>query len=262
MCNTCGCSSSTDKITYHVTDHHHHHKDYEDSAHKTIFSKEKIIEIEEKILSKNNFIANENRKYFSQKNITAINIMSSPGAGKTTLLEMTISALKNDFNFYIIEGDQQGSLDAKRIERSGAPVIQVNTGNGCHLDAEMIYNAVNNLDIKDNSFLLIENVGNLVCPALFDLGENKKIIISSIPEGEDKPIKYPNMFSVADMCIINKIDLAPYIEFDIHLFKKHAQQINHKISFVELSAKKGTSIESWYRWLRELKIYETIQSIS
>jgi hydrogenase nickel incorporation protein HypB len=161
--------------------------------------------------------------------------------------------LKDKYPLYIIEGDQQTMLDANRIEKAGAPVIQVNTGVGCHLDAGMINRAVKSLEVKDNSILLIENVGNLVCPAMFDLGESKRVVIVSVTEGEDKPIKYPDMFQSADICIINKTDLLPYVDFDIEKTKEYALRVNHHLEFLELSAKTGEGLDNWYKWLKDQK---------
>ncbi len=178
--------------------------------------------------------------------------MSSPGSGKTSILERTIKDMKDKLNFYIIEGDQQTMNDAERIGNAGAPVIQVNTGNGCHLDAEMINKAVKQLNVKDNSLVIIENVGNLVCPSLFDLGESKRIVIMSTTEGEDKPVKYPTIFERADICIINKIDLLPYLNYDLEKAKNYALRVNHHLQFIEVSATTGEGMEKWYELLLSL----------
>ena len=158
--------------------------------------------------------------------------------------------MKNELEFYVIEGDQQTSRDADRIDTTGVPVIQVNTGTGCHLDSTMIRTAIGKLNPNDNSVLLIENVGNLVCPAMFDLGETLKVVIISTTEGDDKPLKYPTMFSVADICIINKTDLLPYVEFDMDLCKKNALKVNHHLKFFQVSATNGNGLEEWYEWIR------------
>jgi hydrogenase nickel incorporation protein HypB len=179
--------------------------------------------------------------------------MSSPGSGKTTLLEKTISRLNRKRPVYIIEGDQQTMNDAYRIETAGAPVVQVNTGNGCHLDAEMINRAVKKLDIAEGSVLLIENVGNLVCPSLFDLGEAKRVVIISVTEGEDKPAKYPTIFENAGLCIINKTDLLPYVDFNIEKAREYALRINHNLEFIELSATTEEGFEKWMDWLDSIK---------
>jgi hydrogenase nickel incorporation protein HypB len=193
-------------------------------------------------------LAQRNRGYFDAKGIIALNLVSSPGSGKTTILERTIQSLK-DLKIYVIEGDQQTTLDADRIHSTGVPVIQVNTGNGCHLDASMINQAVKTLNPSEKSILLIENVGNLVCPALFDLGEDKRVVIISVTEGEDKPLKYPNMFRSSQLCIINKIDLVPYLDFSIDNLKKNALKVNPHLEFIELSAKTGEGFDVWMEWI-------------
>jgi len=256
MCTTCGCEGNGNKIKMtifgeekkltiqnhehnHSHGHHHHH------------SHEHEINLETNILNQNNLLAERNRGYFEAKNIFAINMMSSPGSGKTTLLERTIKDLKDTFQLYVIEGDQQTMNDAERIGKAGAPVIQVNTGNGCHLDADMINKAIKKLEVKDNSLIFIENVGNLVCPALFDLGEAKRIVIMSVTEGEDKPIKYPTIFEDADICIINKIDLLPYLNYDVEVAKNYALRVNHHLKFIEVSATTGEGMDKWYDELKK-----------
>ncbi|MCK5838451.1 MAG: hydrogenase nickel incorporation protein HypB, partial [Bacteroidales bacterium] len=192
----------------HNNDDAHHH---EGATHDHSHGKELQVEID--ILQKNNLLAERNRGFFEAKNIFTLNLVSSPGSGKTSLLEKTIHELGKELSFFIIEGDQQTMNDANRIQKAGAPVVQINTGNGCHLDAEMINNAMKKLDVTDRAVLFIENVGNLVCPAMFDLGESTRIVIISVTEGDDKPIKYPTMFQSSDICIINKTDLLPYVDF-------------------------------------------------
>lgn len=197
-------------------------------------------------------LAERNRGYFEAKNITALNFVSSPGAGKTTLLEKTITALKEELPFFVIEGDQQTMNDAERIDATGVPVIQINTGSGCHLDSVMVNSALKQLSPDPDSLLLIENVGNLVCPALFDLGEAKRIVVISVTEGDDKPIKYPTIFRNADLCIINKTDLLPHVEFDVEKTKEYARRIQPQIEFIETSATKGDGMEAWFDWLKQL----------
>jgi hydrogenase nickel incorporation protein HypB len=200
-------------------------------------------------MQRNNLLAERNRGYFEAKGITAVNLVSSPGSGKTTILERTIRDLGQSAPVYVIEGDQQTMLDADRIHRTGAPVLQVNTGNGCHLDALMVNTAVKDLDVKENSLLMIENVGNLVCPALFDLGEKYRVVIMSVTEGEDKPLKYPNMFQTSHLCLINKTDLLPYVDFNPDRFKEYALRVNPGLKFILLSAKTGEGFPEWNRWL-------------
>jgi hydrogenase nickel incorporation protein HypB len=209
--------------------------------------------VEEDILSKNNLLASRNSGYFEALGVVAMNLMSSPGSGKTTLLEKTIKALEGKRPVAVIEGDQQTLNDAERIEEAGAPVVQVNTGNGCHLDADMIKRAVETLTLQDDSILFIENVGNLVCPSLFELGEKHRVVIISVTEGEDKPLKYPTMFEHADTCIINKTDLLPYVNFDIELVKKHALSVNPHLRIMELSAQTGEGMEDWILWIMDMK---------
>lgn len=253
MCDTCGCGQPDEAVTirkpgehHHDHDHHHHDHDHHDHSH----NHEREVSIEQDVLGKNNLLAERNRGFFEAKNIFALNLVSSPGSGKTTLLEKTLTALKGELPFAVIEGDQQTLRDAERVEATGAPVVQVNTGTGCHLDADMINRALKSVEPQDNSLLFIENVGNLVCPALFDLGENLKVVVISVTEGEDKPSKYPTMFDAADICVINKIDLLPFVEFDVDQCKKYALEVNHHLEFFELSATTGEGLDEWFNWLR------------
>ncbi|MBC35009.1 MAG: hydrogenase accessory protein HypB [Bacteroidetes bacterium] len=271
MCGTCGCVDDSVQIRkpgesghshshshdghHHTHEHHHEHghdHDHEhahDHHHHNEHSKELQLEID--VLNKNNLLAERNRGYFEAKNITALNLVSSPGSGKTSLLERTIKEMGSELPFSVIEGDQQTMNDAERIEKAGAPVVQVNTGSGCHLDAEMINKAVKKLELKGDNVLIIENVGNLVCPSMFDLGESKRVVVISVTEGEDKPIKYPYMFNSSDICIINKIDLLPYLDFDVEKCKEYALKVNHHLKFFELSVKSGEGMEQWYEWLKD-----------
>nr|WP_288935182.1 hydrogenase nickel incorporation protein HypB [uncultured Allomuricauda sp.] len=196
-------------------------------------------------------MAARNRGYFDAKDIFALNLVSSPGSGKTSILERTLQDLKDKIPFYVIEGDQQTLNDANRIAALDVPVIQINTGKGCHLESDMIHDAVKKLNIENDSVLMIENVGNLVCPSMFNLGEHKRVVIVSTTEGDDKPIKYPDMFHTSDICIINKIDLAPYLDTNIGELKKNALQVNPNLVFFEVSATKGTGMEQWYEWLEK-----------
>lgn len=209
------------------------------------------MELEKDILHKNNLLAERNRGYFEAKNILALNLLSSPGSGKTSLLEKTILGMSNQYPFFVIEGDQQTSHDADRIAATGAEVVQINTGKGCHLDADMVHRAIHELKPSDNSMLMIENVGNLVCPAMFDLGEALRVVIISVTEGDDKPIKYPDIFYNAQLCIINKVDLLPYVDFDVEKMKDYARQVNHHLQFLELSATTGEGLPLWFDWLKK-----------
>ena len=238
----------------HEIDHDHKHKDkhkYNHHDHHHDHGKE--VRLEQNLLQKNNMLAERNRGYFEAKNLFVMNLVSSPGSGKTSLLECTIKDIGQDLNFYVIEGDQQTMNDANRIDALKVPVIQINTGNGCHLDAEMVHHAVKKLNPVNDTVLFIENVGNLVCPSLFDLGESKRIVVISVTEGDDKPIKYPTMFHSSDICIINKTDLLPYVDFSIDQAKKYALQVNHQLTFFEVSVKTGEGMDKWYQWLKDNK---------
>ncbi|SQI40683.1 Hydrogenase isoenzymes nickel incorporation protein hypB [Providencia alcalifaciens] len=200
-------------------------------------------------LDKNNHLAEHNREDFAAKNILALNLVSSPGSGKTTLLTETLLRLRDKLNCAVIEGDQQTTNDAQRIRETGVPAIQVNTGKGCHLDAQMVHDAVDRLGLDDNSLLFIENVGNLVCPASFDLGERHKVAVLSVTEGEDKPLKYPHMFAASDIMILNKIDLLPYLHFDVEACIANAKRVNPNIQVIKVSATSGEGMEAWLAWL-------------
>lgn len=218
-------------------------------AHASGMSQERMIRIEQEILGKNNRYAQENRDYFSLHGILALNLVSSPGSGKTTLLVNTIRMLAPGIAISVIEGDQQTSRDADRIRSTGAPAIQINTGKGCHLDACMVGEAVTQLSLPDNSMLMIENVGNLVCPAAFDLGEAHKVVILSVTEGEEKPLKYPDMFYASDLMILNKTDLLPYLDFNTEKCISYARQINPDLQVLRLSATTGEGMQNWTDWL-------------
>ncbi|MFQ6605574.1 MAG: hydrogenase nickel incorporation protein HypB [Fidelibacterota bacterium] len=260
MCDTCGCGQPAEAITFrkpgypdhnHSPDHHDHpHDHHHDHPHPHDHGSSRIIAIEQDVLYQNNLLAERNRGFFKAKDILTYNLVSSPGSGKTTILEKTITALSNIIPMSVIEGDQQTLRDANRIAATGVPVIQVNTGNGCHLDAAMIERAVSDLAPADHSLLWIENVGNLVCPALFDLGEKMKITIISVTEGDDKPLKYPNMFHESDLCLINKIDLLPYVDFDVAACQEAARQVHSHIEFISLSATTGEGMDTWFDWIK------------
>jgi hydrogenase nickel incorporation protein HypB len=210
----------------------------------------RIVRIEEDLLAKNNRLAAENRRLFRDKGLLVYNLVSSPGSGKTTLLERTLSDLQHELHFAVLEGDQQTSNDAERIAATGVPVVQINTGSGCHLDAHMVGHGMENFVTLPLEILMIENVGNLVCPASFDLGEDAKIALLSVTEGEDKPLKYPDMFKAADVLLLTKIDLLPYLRFDIELCKAFARQVNPEVRIFELSCQNGSGLSQWYDWLR------------
>jgi len=247
MCGICGCGQIDPKNTHHHVhkhnhDHGHRHDDHENG---------RLIKVEQDLLGKNNAYARQNRAYFQQHRIFALNLVSSPGAGKTTLLVETIKVLKDRFPIAVIEGDQQAEHDADRIRAAGVPALQINTGRACHLDAHGVGHAVIDLGVKDNSLLAIENVGNLVCPSSFDLGEAHKVVVLSVTEGDDKPLKYPDMFHAADLMLINKTDLLPYVDFDVERCINFAKQVNPDIQIISLSSTKGDNFSAWTDWLSE-----------
>ncbi len=211
----------------------------------------KIVTLEKEILAKNNRIAEVNRNRFRKNNILALNLMSSPGSGKTTILERTIQELDKRIPIQVIEGDQETNRDVERIRATGCPAVQINTGTGCHLEADMVKRGLDELQPPANSIVMIENVGNLVCPALFDLGENCKVVILSVTEGDDKPIKYPHMFRASSIMLLNKVDLLPYVQFDMDQCIRYARQVNPDIQVFPVSAIQDGGLESWIQWLQE-----------
>lgn len=248
----------------HSHDHAHHAHDHSHSheqgdlhygkgpahAHAPGMSQSRMVQIEQDILGKNNDYAELNRIEFTQKGLLSLNLVSSPGSGKTTLLTRTLTDLKDDLPLAVIEGDQETSNDADRIRATGVSAIQINTGKGCHLDALQVGQAAQRLELADTSVLFIENVGNLVCPAAFDLGEAHKVAILSVTEGEDKPIKYPDMFHAADLLLLNKIDLLPYLDFDVAKCIAYARKVNPSIQVLQVSATSGEGMDDWYQWIK------------
>ena len=279
MCTTCGCGAGEVKIegehAHHEHDHvhadgstHRHEHDHAAGeghehphpdahrhsyapahAHAPGVSPRRMVQIEQDILSKNNAYAGENRQRLADRGIFALNLVSSPGSGKTTLLVKTIELLEGRQRVAVIEGDQQTSQDAERIRATGAPAIQINTGKGCHLDAHMVGHAMGKLELPQDSLLMIENVGNLVCPAAFDLGEAHKVVILSVTEGEDKPIKYPDMFRAATLMLMNKCDLLPHLNFSVPRAIEYARRVNPGIEVIEVSATTGEGMEAWLAWI-------------
>ncbi len=233
----------------HTHDHHHYGKGPA-HAHAPGLSQSRMVEIEQNILGKNDEFANANRHFFTDSGILTLNLVSSPGSGKTTLLTRSLTDLKDELPLSVIEGDQETANDAERIRETGVEALQINTGKGCHLDAHMIGQAIKTLEPEKGSVLFIENVGNLVCPAAFDLGEAHKVAILSVTEGEDKPIKYPDMFHAADIMILNKIDLLPYVQFDVDKCIEYARRVNPGIQVLQVSATSGEGMEDWYQWIR------------
>ncbi len=251
MCGHCGCGSTT-RAT--VDGHEHVHADGTRHSHAHTHDHDhhgraSVIELETRILAKNDALAARNRAWFAGREILALNLVSSPGAGKTTLLERTIRDLGRELAISVLEGDQATSLDGQRIRAAGAPAVQLNTGTGCHLEADMVARGLAELRPPVGAVVLIENVGNLVCPALFDLGERAKIVILSVTEGEDKPLKYPHMFRAASTMIINKIDLLPHVDFSVDRAVAHAREVNPAIDVLALSARSGEGLQAWYDWL-------------
>ncbi|MDI3323302.1 hydrogenase nickel incorporation protein HypB [Pontibacterium granulatum] len=283
MCTVCGCAEGEVQIEgghhHHDHDHHdhshahshehahdhgHHHHDEgvvvaegdnihfgkgPAHAHVAGLSQSRMVQIEQDILGKNDRYAALNRAHFEQQSLFVLNLVSSPGSGKTTLLTETINRIKESRKVAVIEGDQQTANDADRIRETGVPAIQVNTGKGCHLDAHMVGHAMEKFDDMKGGLLFIENVGNLVCPAAFDLGEAHKVAILSVTEGEDKPLKYPDMFHAADLMILNKTDLLPYLDFDVERCIEYARQVNPNIQVMQLSARSGEGMDEWIEWL-------------
>lgn len=283
MCTVCGCSEGDVKIEGPAHEHAHSHPHADESeqmivqqgddldfgqgpahAHVAGMSQSRMVQIEQDILGKNDRYAGLNRARFEAQSIFALNLVSSPGSGKTTLLTETIQQIKGDRHVAVIEGDQQTANDAERIRETGVPAIQVNTGKGCHLDAHMVGHALDNLTAFQGGILFIENVGNLVCPAAFDLGEAHKVAILSVTEGEDKPLKYPDMFYAADLMVLNKTDLLPYLDFDVDRCIAYAKQVNPSIEVIQLSAKSGEGMAVWVEWLehkRQAMIKQRIDSL-
>lgn len=264
MCDTCGCGQpdgqgvkiikpgekAVEGDGHQNHNRHHHHDHGYDHDHEHGHPPTETIKVQQDILGANNLVAARNRTFFEEHGILALNLMSSPGSGKTTLLERTIKEL-GAYRWAVIEGDQQTTLDAERIERAGADAVQVNTGTGCHLDASMVSRALESLTLPPGAVLAIENVGNLVCPALFDLGESRRVVIVSTPEGSDKPLKYPTILRDAHLCVINKLDLLPYVDFDLDLFKENCRRVNPRMEFVALSATVGTGLAGWFAWIEQ-----------
>ncbi len=247
MCTTCGCEAEEHHHD-HDHDHGHHHHYHGEHSHDVGEGARRIV-VETDILAKNNRLAAGNRALFRSKGVFALNLVSSPGSGKTTILERTLRDLAAKVGCGVIEGDQQTDNDAARIAATGVPAVQINTGAGCHLDAHMVSHALERFDLERLDLLFIENVGNLVCPASFDLGEHHKVVVLSVTEGEDKPLKYPQMFRAADVMLINKTDLLPYLEFDLERCKEMARRVAPEIVIFEVSARSGEGMADWYGWL-------------
>jgi hydrogenase nickel incorporation protein HypB len=258
MCVVCGCSEGSNATHEHGHEHEHDHADLNyghGPARVSVpgMSQERAIQIEQSVLGANDRFAAHNREHFRAHGVLALNVVSSPGSGKTTLLVETLRHLRErmpGIGMAVIEGDQQTSFDADRIRATGAPAIQINTGKGCHLDAQMVGEAFDRLPLhRTGGVLFIENVGNLVCPALWDLGEAAKVAVLSVTEGEDKPLKYPDLFAAAALMILNKIDLLPYVQFDPARAIAYARRINPRIEVLQVSATTGAGFDAWLAWL-------------
>ena len=276
MCSTCGCGAGEVRVDGaaltahdhpHDHEHHHAHGHSHDHAHghdhgpprhgfvlapapkSHTATPTRIVQLERDILEKNNSFAAANRALFAGLGVQALNFVSSPGSGKTTLLVETIKRLQAQRPVVVIEGDQETALDAERIRATGAPALQINTGKGCHLDAHMVQHALEKLPLKPGTLLLIENVGNLVCPAAFDLGEAQKVVVLSVTEGEDKPLKYPDMFRAASLMLLNKCDLLPHLNFKLDFAIECARRVNPGLEVIQLSATHGQGMDAWLGWI-------------
>jgi hydrogenase nickel incorporation protein HypB len=279
MCATCGCSGGAvirlltaeelgvaedrQVVGLHrsVPNHGPHDHGPHDHAHVDAQPDEKLlieahgdsdrtIILQQKVLAKNDELAQRNRDWLRQRGILAVNLMSSPGAGKTTLLERTAAELADRLSISVIEGDQETALDARRIRSAGCKVVQINTGVGCHLDAEMLADGLYALDPQTGSIVIIENVGNLVCPALFDLGEEARVVVAAVTEGADKPVKYPHMFRQANLVLVTKTDLLPYVDFDVRRYAADLRKVSPGAMMLQVSAVTGQGMDAWYDWLR------------
>jgi len=274
MCVTCGCASGETRVEGVDPDHVHTHGDGTTHSHSHALdhthdhgpdawqraavaagaaasegSQARLVQVERDILAKNDALAQHNRDWLAERGIFTLNLVSSPGSGKTTLLVRTIEQLAGRLGVAVIEGDQQTSVDAERIRATGAPALQINTGRGCHLDAAMVQTALGRLAPSEESVLMIENVGNLVCPAGFDLGETHKVLVLSVTEGEDKPLKYPDMFHAASLMLLNKVDLLPHLTFDVERCLANARRVNPAIEVIPVSATSGQGMDDWLDWL-------------
>jgi hydrogenase nickel incorporation protein HypB len=253
MCATCGCGSEGPRVTTfgaaagswqgHGHGHGHGHGAHEHAEHAS-----RTVVLEQRVLARNDLLAAENRRLMAERGVVAVNLMSSPGSGKTTLLARTVRELAPR-PMAVVEGDQETLLDAERIGATGCPVVQINTGEGCHLDAAMLRRGLDALDVTAGSLVFVENVGNLVCPALFDLGETSRVVVMSVTEGADKPAKYPHMFRTADLVLVNKVDLLPYVDFDPELCAERIRRINATAEVLLVSATTGEGLPAWYAWL-------------
>ena len=273
MCTVCGCGDPSRQHHAHDLPHehsrapHHHHRGDAGNGHShhhfgfgaagvsvAGFEQDRLVRIEKDILSKNDLYADANRRWLAERGLLALNLLSSPGAGKTTLLVESLERLHGSMALGVIEGDQETSNDAERIRATGVQAVQLNTGKGCHLDAHMVGHGLQDLELARGGVVFIENVGNLVCPAAFDLGEAAKVVILSVTEGEDKPLKYPGMFAVADLMVLGKVDLLPYVDFEPERAVEYARRVNPRVQVLTLSARTGEGMQSWLDWLEARRL--------
>ncbi len=259
MCSVCGCGEGGAVVEGHGPHHHHHHHPEHgegpgggpEHVHAPGMEATRTLRIEQDLLAENDRLAAVNRAYLERRGVFGVNLVSSPGSGKTTLLEQAIAAVGQECPVSVIEGDQQTSNDAERLRAAGAEARQVNTGKGCHLDAHMVGHALEELPAPEHGLLVIENVGNLICPSAFDLGEAAKVVVLSVTEGEDKPLKYPDMFHRADLVLLSKADLLPHLDLDADRCAASARQVNPGLEVIEVSAATGQGLDAWHRWLQE-----------
>jgi hydrogenase nickel incorporation protein HypB len=251
MCTTCGCDGGDGvRLRRLLLDHDHDHDHDHPHDHDQPHDQGRTVVLEQRVLAKNDDLAADIRARTRARGLLVVNLMSSPGSGKTTLLERTIADLGGDWPTFVLEGDQETTVDAERIRAAGASAVQVNTGAGCHLDADMVDRGLALLDPPPGALVVIENVGNLVCPALFDLGEQVRVVVMSVPEGDEKPVKYPHMFATADVVLLTKTDLLPYVTFDVGRCVEHLRAVNPRAAVLPLSVTRGEGLDTWYAWLR------------
>ena len=255
MCAICGCSGHEHDVGAHVHDHppHDHNHDHAHPPAPEVREepgpRARIVEVEAALLARNDAVARDNRAHFAHHRVAALNLMSSPGSGKTTLLVRTLERLRDQIPLAVIEGDQETSLDAERIRATGVPSVQITTGKACHLDASMVARGFASLHHLERGVLFVENVGNLVCPAAFDLGETRRVVLASVTEGEDKPLKYPFMFASADVVLVTKTDLLPHVDFDVRVFQERLARVRPSARVLLVSAKTGDGMDAWLGWL-------------
>jgi hydrogenase nickel incorporation protein HypB len=266
VCDTCGCGDAEVRLTVlteevltaeeehtgHVQDvepvPHHAHDHLHEHPHPHEAGSRSVL-LEQRVLGHNDDLASSTRAWLTAQGVLAVNLMSSPGSGKTTLLERTVRELCERRPVAVLEGDQETALDGERIRATGAPVVQINTGTGCHLDAAMVSRGLAELRPPPGALVFVENVGNLVCPALFDLGEAARVVVMSVPEGDDKPAKYPHMFRTADLVLVNKVDLLPYVTFDLQRCTELVRRLNRHVEVLPVSATRGDGLAQWYAWV-------------